>query len=145
MEIQQGLVICWFLLCFAECCREATLLFTELDSHVCDQLIHSCVGSDSRVWVRWMGQRDQLCETNWHIWAVCKVLSMQASKTSSSTSPTSLKVDHPLKLEDDFLLSNPLVDLVLLLLLILYHTWGNSNILPPTCDVCWIFLFLFFC
>lgn len=82
---------------FAECCREATILSKELDSHVCDQLPHSCVGFGNRVRVRWMGQHDQLREASGHIWAVCKVLSMQASNASSSTSPTSLRVPSPSK------------------------------------------------
>jgi hypothetical protein len=48
--------------CFAECCRETSILFTKLDCYVCGQFVYCGVGSGGRVWVRWMGKRDQLFE-----------------------------------------------------------------------------------
>lgn len=124
-------------LCFtlnAECCREASYLFTKLDCYVCDKFVCSGVGSSDWIWVRWMGQRDQLCQASWHIWALCQVLSVQTSNTTSSCSSSSLKLS----------LNNMAQPLSLSLTLhILYHTWGSSNI-SPTCDVCWFLLFHFY-
>ena len=75
----------WRIFCdiIAERGREASVLSAKLDGHVCNQHLRGSLGIRSRVRVRRLGQRDQLCEASGHIWALCQVLPMQASSANS--------------------------------------------------------------
>ena len=48
----------------AECRGEASKVPTRMDGNVCDQHLHRDLGINSRIWVRWMGKCDELCEAS---------------------------------------------------------------------------------
>ena len=63
----------------AECCREATILPTELDRHVRCEHILGGMGFRGWVWIRRVGKHEQHHQTSRFLWSVCQMLSVQAA------------------------------------------------------------------
>lgn len=72
--------------------REASVLHSELGGHVRDKYLRRNMGVDCRVWVRWMGEYDQFCETSRHIRVIRQVLPVQ---TGSGRRPCTCAVAAP--------------------------------------------------